>query len=421
MEVQQRSLNNGLRVLLVNDQDSPSVTVMISVKVGARYETLNESGIAHLIEHNLFKGTHKRPSSKDIAYEVENLGAFQNAFTGKEGTSYYIKGPQDKAVQMLEILADMVCNPSFPVEDFEKEKKVIIEEIKMYEDIPQEKVCDYFLGNLFSENQLGVDIAGTVSTVGNIKVENCRRFMANYYTSNNMVLIISGKFNVEELLEKAAKVFDSLPRHEIIQPENYEETKLNLKVKTYTKDIEQTHIVIGGYAPNYQLSQRKILPFYLGRTILAGGMGSKLYQKIREELGIAYYIGMGGQAFKETGYYDIGLGVDHARVQEAIAAVFSVLRDFQKGHISVKEFERAKNLSIGSMVTAFETSDEVASWFGRQILQDQELVSGEEIIKMLKEISLDEVLTIWNKWLSNDNLQIITFGKLKSDLAMVKL
>lgn len=421
MKIQQESLSNGLTVLFVHDNDCPSTTIMTTFKVGARYEVLEKSGIAHLIEHNIFKGTHKRPSSKILSFEIENLGAYQNAFTSKDNTSYYLKGPKDKAEKMLDILADMVNDPIFPEVDFEKEKKVIIEEIKMYEDVPQEKVYDYFIESLFAGNQLAENIAGKIETVQALTTDDCKAFMKQYYFPNNMVIVVSGSFDEDAMLAIISDRFGSLTKKAIISPEKFSTKKLNLKIEQHKKKIEQTHIMIGGFAPDYLTPHRQSLLFSMGKAILSVGMGSKLHLKIREELGLAYYIGMGTQAYSDCGYYYVGLGVDHARVTEAVMAVFDELREFINGNVSAAELERAKNLVIGSMTTAFETSDDLASWYGRLIVQGQELISGEEVIEMIKGISLEEIIATWKNWLTNDNLQIVTFGSTDQDLSMVKL
>lgn len=421
MDFKTLTFENGLTLLLVNDARCPSVTVMSIYRVGSRNEDEIQSGIAHLIEHNLFKGTELRPSSKLISYDVENLGAYQNAYTGKEATSYYIKGPKDNVREMVEILADMLTNSIFPEKEFEKEKKVIIEEIKMYEDHPQSKLYRLYLRELFKGNQLAEDIAGSVKSVSQLTIEQCKKFMKDYYHPNNMILVVSGDFKEEVVVEQIKKIFGNMKQEKIEAPQKFPTVKLNGKIKQFSKKIEQTHIILGGYAPGSYLTHKENIPFRLGVTIMSGGMGARLSQRIREDLGIAYYVDMGYQTYSEVGHYYVNLGVDHSRVEEAINAVLEELKVLKEGGISDQEFARAKNYTIGMMTTAFETSSDLASWYGSQLVKKQELISAEEIIELIKQTTKEDVIKSWSKWLSEENLQIVTYGKKMQDMSLVKI
>ncbi len=413
-----KTLANGLTVLMVNDKKCPSITVMVIVKAGGRNENSQNTGIAHLIEHNLFKGTKKFPSSKLLSYAVENLGAYQNAYTGKEATSYYIKGPKQNAIPMIEILADMIKNPIFPQKEFEKEKKVVIEEIKMYEDHPSYKAYRLFLNNLFKANQIGQDIAGTIDTVSKISVEQCKEFISNNYIANNTLVIVSGSFKQIEILNVIKQNLKELKKGTILSPEKFSPNKLNGRVEKYNKEIEQTHIVIGGFAPGSDVEYNEIIPFRLGITIMSGGMGSKLTQKIREELGLAYYIDMGYQTYSEIGQFNISLGVDHKRVNEAINEVLVELKALKDGDITDDEFARAKNYILGMMSTSFETSSDIASWYGSLLASNQKIISGEEVIEIINNIKKEDVVNAWEPWLSKKNLIVVTYGKAKSKIVL---
>jgi zinc protease len=205
------------------------------------------------------------------------------------------------------------------------------------------------------------------------------------------------------------------------QPKLFKPQPLNLVKTQIAKKIEQTHVILGGYANNYQRDLKERLPFYLGRMILAGGMGSKLSLKIREELGLAYYIGISLQEFIETGYYGVCMGVDHGRVGDAVTAVFSELKGFLAGDFNDQDLERARNLMIGNFIIFMETSDDAAGWYGGQIAQGQPLVTIEEEIKMINKISRAEIIAAWEQWLRNDNMQIVTFGNKDQDLSGLSL
>lgn len=406
---------------MVQDSNSPSVTVMASFKVGARHEKEGQFGIAHLIEHNMFKGTKRRPSSKILSYEVENLGAYQNAFTSHEQTSYYIKGPKGKALNMIDLLADMILNPLIPEDELIKEKKVIIEEIKMYSDIPRHKIAENFLKTLYQDHPLGRDIAGYPKQIEGISRKECFDFINNYYGSKNLYLVISGCFDEKAVMSSLEASFEKITKGSMPELDKFIPQE-SLKGQTRnTKDIEQSHIMIGGFCPSYKVPKKERIPLYLGRVIMGGGMGSKLSQRIREELGLAYYVHMDLQEFEETGYYTVALGVDHDNVTKAVPEVITQLQTLKNGAISPAEFERARNYLIGSFITFFETSDDLAQWYGGQLINGEELWSAEEMIKSFEKTRLGDVVAAWEKLLKNDNLTVVTLGRDDQKLEIVNI
>ncbi len=411
MDVLQKSLPNGARLLFVRDLGCPSVTVMCLVKVGSRNESNNQGGIAHIIEHNIFKGTQKRPSAKAFSYEVENLGATMNAYTTKEYTEYYLKAPKEKLPFLIEILADLVSNPIFPEQELSKEKLVIIEEIKMYQDIPQERISDYFVGKLYKHHKLGGNIAGTVDSVTNINRNDCLEFHKKHYIAENLLIVISGDFDPEIAEKYLDENFAKFPKGKIEKIEIFKPYILGNRSYQISKKLAQTHIVLGGFGHSYHLTARQRIAYSLGSTILSGGFGSKLYQKIREDLGLAYYIHLYSQQYNETGHFEVSLGVDHKNIQLAISAVIKELQDFISSNVSKVELNRAKNLLEGNFITYFETSETLANWFGSQILlHGNEVASNEELVRIIKSVNLEEVIEMWEPLISKENMQLTTLG-----------
>jgi predicted Zn-dependent peptidase len=409
MNISQHTLKNGIECLAILDSDCPSVTTTILVRTGSRYENINNSGIAHLIEHMIFKGTKKRKTSRAIANDVELLGGSMNAFTGHEYTGFYLKAPKQNSNKVLEVLADIFKNSIIPQIELDKEKKVILEEIKMYEDIPMEKVQDIYLEKLFPNHPLGRNIAGNKISLNNISRDNCLDFIGDYYSKQNIVIVVAGGFCEKELLENLNKHFSADNRD--LKTFEFVKAKcrvLNNEIFKVNKKIEQSHIVFGGYLGPRDKKTR--LPLLMGNIILSGGFGSKLFQKIREELGLAYYINLGVHQFTDIGFYSINMGVDHTKKQFAIEKVNQEIKHFLKGDISPTELERAKNYLIGNLSTNLETSEELANWHGIRYLLDKEIILLEKFIKKIERIEVEDILKEWSKYLIKDNTLTITYG-----------
>lgn len=410
MKISKIKLANQVRVLFVQDEDCPSITILAMFKVGSRVETVANAGTAHLIEHMLFKGTKKRPSIKELGFEVENLGASMNAYTSKESTAYYLKAPKAKAGDITEILADLIKNPIFPEKELIKEKLVILEEIKMYEDIPQQKVADIFLDKLYPENALGRDIAGTKTSVASLTRKDCLEFKESRYGADNLLIIISGSFNKAKLTRILEEHFGGFRPHSINDSNKFVEAKIGIETVQEYRKLESSHIMMGGYGYSLSTPYVQRLPYYLGRMVLSGGFASRLNLKIREELALTYYLHLGFQEFQETGYFAVSCGVDHKNVNLAINEILKEMKAVTNGNFDELELERAKNYLIGNLITYFETSEALANWYGNQLMFENRTYTPEEIIKKVEKISKDEIISSWAPLLSSDNLLIATIG-----------
>lgn len=409
MNISQYRLKNGTECLTILDIDCPSVTTTILVRTGSRYENKNNSGIAHLIEHMTFKGTEKRKTSKDIANDIELLGGHMNAFTGHEYTGFYLKAPKQNFHMVLEVLADIFKNSIIPQVELDKEKKVIIEEIKMYEDIPMDKVQDLYLEKLFFDHPLGRNIAGNEKSLKSISREDCLEFINKYYSKENIVIVVAGGFCENEILENLNRHFTQENKASTTNTfvKAYDK-KLDNKYFEVHKNIEQSHIVSGGFLGPRDGNTR--LPILLGNIILSGGFGSKLFQKIREDLGLAYYIGLNVHQFTDIGFYSINMGVDHTQKQFALDEVNKVIKQFLSGKISSTELKRAKNYLIGNLSTNLETSEELANWYGIRYLLDKEIILLNDFINVVEKINIEDILKEWSKYLTPENKLTITLG-----------
>jgi predicted Zn-dependent peptidase len=392
MEIINRSYANGLRSLSVISKDAASVTIMFLVKVGSRYEVAGEEGLAHFVEHTIFKGTSKRPSSKAISMEMESLGGSTNAFTSYDYTGYYIKAPSEHFEQNFEILSDMFNNSLFASEEIAKERGVIIEEIRMYEDRPTSKVSQDWLQNFFQENPLAREITGTIDSVSAMQREQFQGFLQKHYYAENILVVVAGNFEqsqAEELIGKYCLQIPAKKTDSAFEPFSFGPNPKREKLLKIKKEVEQTHVVTGGIGIRRDDPRRFALQ--VANTMLSGGFGSRLFQVIRDELGLAYYVYSRIMNFAETGVFQIGMGVDSKRVDEALAATNKQLHEIIDGNYTEAEFTRAKNYILGSLTTEIETSEDIASFYGMQELLQTEILTIEETRKRILGVSHADV------------------------------
>lgn len=403
MKIDKLVLKNNTRLIAIEDNDAQSACILVLFKVGSRHETLPESGLAHFIEHNFFKGSKNFPTSKDIGMAIEQLGGTSNAFTSYDYTGYYIKVPTDKFAAAARILSDMLTNPTFPEVEVEKERGVVIEEIRMYEDIPMRNVSSKFSEQLFgNKHPLGWDIAGTVDSVSKLNKEDILRFTEKFYNAENCLIAVASSLPSQGVYDIVNELFGPLKSGFDSTFEPFTPSILGRNKYLYDKKVEQTHIVMGGFG--HQRNFEKKYPLKVGVSILSRGFGSRLFQVIREELALAYYVNADHTSYEETGYWDVSLGVDNSRIQLAIDAVLKELRTFKKGEFSEAEFERAKNYMIGNMITELETTDDLAYWYGAQELLNNETKTAKEVIEEIKNVTKDEVVEVWDSILKTDNI-----------------
>lgn len=406
-----QNLPNKLKTLVVEDASSPSVAILLLVGVGSRYEGDKVNGVAHFVEHTIFKGTEKRKNSAEIGMEVETLGARMNAFTAQDYTGYYIKAPKEHFGQCLEVLADMFLNSKFEEREIEKERGVIIEEKRMYEDQPMDKVVDIFNENLFRSHELGRDIVGSIKTIKAIKRADIKNFISKY-SAGNTIAIVAGsvdKNQVEDGLKQALGRMK--PKNEgklnLFSPREIKKEIYNLK-----KEVNQTHLMLGGIAPSRLDGDRFI--FMVADSILAKGFRSRLFQVIRDELGLAYYIYSRFQQYQEVGSFGIGMGVENSRANEAVHAVLNQMNEVSEGEFSEDELTRAKNYLIGQLTIGLETSDDIALWYGLQLLLNKEVLSIEEVKKKILAVSREDIIRVFSYYIHDENLVLAGVSPYKS-------
>src|SRR3989338_2288405 len=288
MKFSKKTLPNGLRVITVPMKDNPTVTVLVLVEAGSKYEEKRINGVSHFLEHMCFKGTTKRPKAVDISKELDALGSQYNAFTAQEYTGYYAKSDARHFRQIFDIVSDIYLNSTFPDAEMQKEKGVIIEEINMYEDMPNRHVQDLIMKLLYGNQPAGWNIAGEKKNILKMKRDDFVNYKKAHYLPEATTIVISGKVNEKEAMKEVDKIFGKIPRGKKTQKLKVKEIQIKPQVLVNFKKTDQTHFVLGTRSLNLFDKKNAVLSVLAG--VLGGGMSSRLFQKLREEMGVGYYV-----------------------------------------------------------------------------------------------------------------------------------
>ncbi|MDE7168512.1 MAG: insulinase family protein [Clostridia bacterium] len=382
-----KTLDNGLK-LIVNKMDGlMSVTMGILVHTGASQESDREDGISHFIEHMMFKGTKKRTSFQ-ISDEMDRIGAQMNAFTGKDMTCYYAKSTTGHAAEAFEILADIFLESTFPEDEMAKEKGVIIEEINMNEDTPDDLCLDLLANAYFGDKGYGRNILGPKKNVSGFTKADVKDYMDKHYVPDNIVISMAGNIDVNLAEELVLKYFSNLERRCCKRSD----VKVELQGKSVYKhkDIEQVHIGIAfpsvkRYDKHYDATQ-------IMNVILGGGVSSRLFQTVREELGLAYTVYSYVSTYAETGALSVYAGVNAEKYKQSVDAIYNCIADIKRKNISKEEFVRGKEQLLSSSIFSQESTSSQMLLFGKEMLYNGKVYDFEDRVNKLNAVTLDEVL-----------------------------
>ncbi len=415
---QKTTLENGLRVITATMPHSLSVSISIFIGVGSRYETEAEAGVSHFIEHLLFKGTEKRPTSREISEAIEGVGGILNGGTDKELTVYWCKVAQPHFLHALEVLADMLTHSRFDRGDTEKERKVITEEINMARDVPQHWVNIIIDGLLWPEHPLGRDVAGNKESVAAITREMMLDYLAGQYQPSNTVVAIAGNIQHQETVKAVGQVLGSWSNPQ--EPAGYsayqEQAVRRLCIET--RDIEQAHFCLA--LPGLSLVNPRRFTLDLLNVILGEGMSSRLFVEIRDKLGLAYSIHSYIDHLLDTGSILVYAGVEPGKLPVAIEAVLGLLSQL-KEKISESEITKAKELSKGRLLLRMEDSRNVAGWVGGQEILTGRILSLEQVVSIIDAITADELKQIAEELLIGSQLRLAVVGPIAADEPLEEL
>lgn len=415
-------LNNRLRVITVPMPSLESVTVSIWAKTGSRNETSKNNGISHFLEHMFFKGTKNRPTAKQIAEEIDQIGGVQNAGTSKEYTQYYIKCRADRIEVAFDLLSDMTLNSLLAREEIEREKGTIIEEIRMYEDTPMISIGEVFESVIYEGNSLGMNIAGTEKTVSEMKRSDFVDYRSNFYTPENMILTIAGGVTEKQTLELAEKYFSKLIKSTTKPAFNkFTARQVEPKIKLHNKKKEQTHVILGFLADgkNYKGKYAQTIL----SAILGGGMSSRMFTEVRERRGLAYSIRTSMDRYIDSGYIGTYAGLDTKRAVEAVKVMLEEHHKIlnSKFLVSNAELLKAKEFLKGHLALSLEDTSDVSSFFGDQELFSDKVLTPEEVFKKIDKVTMDEVNFEAKRLFVPERLNLAIIGPYEDDEKFKKL
>ncbi len=408
--VRKTTLDNGVRVVTESIDYVQSISLGIWVATGARHEEEDRRGISHFLEHMLFKGTERRPSAKQIADEMDAVGGYLNAFTDKEFTCYYARALSEHLPLAVDILSDMYMNSLFDPEETDREKKVVLEEIKRRDDDPDDLVHDLFAQTLWKEHPLGLPVIGTAEVVASLAPSDLRDYMALRYGPDAIIVAAAGNLRHEEVVELAQKSLGRL--NGVSRPQEHRFPQMALDTYLYPKQTEQVNFCIGtqGYS---QLDEDKYTLAIID-TVLGGSMGSRLFQEIREKRGLAYAVGSYAATYREGGMFVAYGGTSPDTYELCLDLVRQEFGGIREQGITEAEMDRAKNQFRGSLVLAQESMSSRMQRLGKSEVYFNRVIPLEEILAAIDAVSHDDVLRVAAKvFPSDDALTIAAVGPFK--------
>lgn len=403
--IKNRILDNGIQLLTEDIPHVHSVAAGIWVNVGSRDESDQVAGVSHFIEHLLFKGTEKR-TAKQIAESLDAVGGQLNAFTTKEYTCFYAKVLDEHFELALDVLSDMMFNSKFAEPDIDRERNVIVEEIKMYEDTPDELVHDVFANTIWNLHPLGRPIIGNAGIIKGLSRDNILQYLEKYYVTGNIVVTVAGNINHEFVAEKVNACIGlrkgGLSTREMGSPKPHKE------INCREKDTEQVHLCIG--APGLPLQHSQIYVFQLINTILGGGLSSRLFQEIREQRGLVYSVYSYHSSYHDAGLFCIYAGLSKENIVPTVEIIIKEIEDIRNNGVSQQELRRAKDQVKGNLLLSLESVNTRMSRLGKSQLYLGKVVSIEEIVRKIENVTTDDIVNLAGERLKPADFAIASVG-----------
>jgi len=418
-KAKKKTYKNGLRVVTVPMKDNPTVTVLVLVGTGSDYEAKKINGISHFLEHMCFKGTVKRPTAQIISHELDSLGCQYNAFTGHEMTGYYAKGDAKNFKQMFDIVSDIYLNSTFPEKEMEKEKGVIVEEINMYEDMPQAHVQDLFGNILYGDQPAGWNIAGPKENIKKMVHDNFVNYKKSHYVASNTLIVVSGNITNNEVYKEVNKYFKDIKSTGKLKKQKTKEIQMSPNILVKYKETDQTHFVLG--VRTFSLFDKRNMTLSLLSGVLGAGMSSRLFNKLREEMGVAYYVRAFNEASLDHGAFQISAGVNNARTEEVIKEIIKECNILMTQKVSDKELNKVKSFLVGNMKMSLEATDDIANFYGGQELMKREIKTLEEKIKEINKVTAEGIQKMAKTIFKTKNLNLAIIGPFKDGAKFKKI
>ena len=409
-------LDNGIKVLTEEIDQFKSASIGIWINTGPKNETMDEAGVSHFVEHMLFKGTAKR-SAREIAEVMDSVGGQLNAFTEKEQTCYYTRVVDEHVPLAVDVLSDMFLNSSFDPQEIERERGVILEEIKMYEDSPEDVVFQEFNKTLWAEHPLGRPTLGREETVSSFDREDFKKYMSRYYTPDNVTVAAAGHLKHEDMLGMVQRYYGGMSGKS--DPLNKTQPEFHYRNRVRYKDCEQVYLCMGGMGVP-QVDDRKFVFFVLD-SVLGGSMSSRLFQEIREKRGLVYTVSTYTNAYCNTAQLGIYACTSKSNLPEVIKVSYDILDDLVQNGITEKEMKRSKEHIKGGVSLALESTSSRMIRLNKSELYHQRLVPIEEVIEKVERVTMEQVQQLARDLLNRKNFAAAVLGPIKNDEEIIKL
>jgi predicted Zn-dependent peptidase len=408
--IKKHTLDNGIRIVMEKIDYVKSASIGIWVNVGSNNENDETNGLSHFIEHMLFKGTENRKAN-EIAEDIDNLGGQLNAFTSKECTCFYVKVLDENIKDAVDILSDMFFNSLFQQEEIDKEISVVIEEIKMYEDSPEDVVHDKLTEVIFNNSPMAYNILGTEENLKTFTTQKVVEYMKKNYTPYNTVIAVAGSFDEQEFVQMIEEKFKDWNNENIkhVDPE----AEYKRSVVGVNKDLEQLHMCIGNKTIGRH--DKNYYPLLVLNNLFGGTMSSRIFQEVREKKGLVYSIYSFVSNYSNTGIFSIYAGMSYNQAEDALRTVLKEMISIKNGNISDEEFNRAKQQIKGNYILGLESTSSRMSSIGRRELLYNEIQYPEEVIESINNVKKEDVLNVAVELFDIDSLSVTFTGNLNKN------
>ncbi len=409
--IKKKILKNGLRILAVPVKNAKSVTVLILVGTGSKYETKDINGLSHFLEHMFFKGTKKRPTTLKISETLDMIGGAYNAFTSKEVTGFWAKVDKKHTDVALDWISDMFLNSKFEEVEIEREKGVVIEEANMYLDMPQSYVSEIFEELLYGDQPAGWRIVGEKENILAYNREKLIAYYKDHYASHNTVVCVAGDISAKKIEQKIQKYFSGIEKSEAPKKEVTKEEQLKPAILVHYKKTDQTHFCLGVRA--YDMFDKRKYALSLLAIMLGGNMSSRLFISVRERHGLGYYVHTSIDSTTDTGFLVTQTGIKNGNLEKAVGLILKEYQDFKENKVSLRELKKAKDYLRGSMSLALDTTDAQASFYATQEVMEGRTDSPEQKLKMIDKVTVGDIKKLAEEIFITEKLNFSVIGPIE--------
>ena len=418
MNFKKTTLSNGLRVITVPTKGNPAVMVLVMVETGSNYETKAQNGLSHFLEHMCFKGTLKRPGEGDIPKELDSLGAQNNAFTSNEMTGYYAKASKKHFSKLFDIVSDLYLNPTLPKRDIEKEGGVVLEELSMYEDKPERTVWDILAKLMYGDVPAGRSIIGTRKNIKSFTRADFVNYRNKHYVAPATIVIVAGDVKELQVIGEVRKNFENIStKRKSTKPKVVEKQK-SPRLLIQQKKTNQNHMVMA--FRTFNARDRRIPALIVLSEILGKGMSSRLFYKLRDEMGVCYYVRADHNQATDYGTFTIAVGANVSRTEEVVGVLLEECKKLTETLVSEEELQKVKEHHVGNLHMSLETTDAMAEFYAGQEIIFRKLKTPQELEKEIRKVTAGDVMKVAKDIFRNDRLNLAIVGDVSRQKAIKK-